>query len=132
MRIAFVICSLVSIRVSADVRTIDTPNAVLRLDARSGDLVGLDWKKPALGIIAEPRLGESFRLLLPKKGFEAAYFNSRDQTVSRIEPIADGVICHYDSLRRDGEALPVKVRYTIRAIAAQLELSIEVDNPTDR
>ena len=67
------------------VRTIETPNATLRLDADSGDLVGLDWKKPALRIIEEPRLGENFRLLLPKPGYEAAYFNSRDQKVSRIE-----------------------------------------------
>jgi len=113
-------------------RTIETPNATLRLDAESGDLVGLDWKKPALQIIAEPRLGENFRLLLPKPGYEAAYFSSREQKVSRIEPTADGVVCHYDSLRREGEELPVAVRYQIRAAGSQVQFSIEVDNPTDR
>ena len=114
------------------VRTIETPNATLRLDADSGDLVGLDWKKPALRIIDEPRLGENFRVLLPKPGYEAAYFNSRDQKVSRIEESADGVVCHYDSLRREGEELPVKVRYQIRAAESQIQFSIEVDNPTAR
>jgi len=114
------------------VRTVETPNAILRLDARSGDLVGLDWKMPALQIIAESRLGENFRLLLPRAGYEAAYFNSREQKVSRIETKADGVVCYYDSLRRDGEQVPVKVLYEIRAVGPQIQFSIQVDNPTDR
>jgi hypothetical protein len=38
------------------VRTIETPNATLQLNAESGDLVGLNWKNPALQIISEPRL----------------------------------------------------------------------------
>jgi len=114
------------------VRIIETPNATLRLDTESGDLIGLDWKKPALQIIAEPRLGENFRLLLPKPGYEAAYFNSREQKVSRVEATADGVVCRYDSLRREGEEVPVKVRYEIRTAGAQVQFSIEIENPTDR
>ncbi len=116
----------------AAIRTVETPNATLRLNAESGDLVGLDWKSPALQIIAEPRLGENFRLLLPRPGYEAAYFNSREQKVSRIETTTDGVVCSYDSLRREGEELPVKVRYEIRAVGSQIQFSIKVDNPTDR
>ena len=57
---------------------VQTPLAVLRLARHSGDLVGIAWKNPRLEIIAEPRLGENFRLLLPKPGYEAAYFNSRE------------------------------------------------------
>ena len=117
---------------NSDVRIIDTPNAILRLNAESCDLVGLDWKTPALPIIAEPRLGENFRLLLPKPGYEAAYFNSRAQKVSRIDALPDGVVCAYDSLQREGEEIPVKVRYEIRAVGAQVQFSIKVDNPTDR
>ncbi len=116
----------------AAVRTVETRNATLRLNAESCDLVGLDWKAPALQIVAEPRLGENFRLLLPRPGYEAAYFNSRDQKVSRIEATADGVVCSYDSLRRDDEQLPVKVQYEIRAAGSQIQFSITVDNPTDR
>src|ERR1039458_1858723 len=85
-------------------RAVETPNATLRLNAESCDLVGLDWKSPALEIIAEPRLGENFRLLLPRPGYEAAYFNSREQKVNRIETTADGVVCSYDSLRREGRS----------------------------
>ncbi len=119
-------------QVSPAVRTIETPNATLRLNAETCDLIGLDWKTPALPIIAEPRLGENFRLRLPKSDYEAAYFNSRDQKVSRMEVIQDGVVCSYDSLRREGEELPVKVRYEIHTVDAQLQFSIQVDNPTDR
>jgi hypothetical protein len=55
---------------------IDTPLCQLCLDAR-GNLVGATWKSPRLEIIQESRLGENFRLLLPKAGYEAAYFNRR-------------------------------------------------------
>ena len=114
------------------VRVIETPNAVLRLAQGSGDLVGLAWKAPRLEIIGEPRLGENFRLLLPKPGYEAAYFDSREQKVSRIETAEDGVTCHYDSLKNGQEELPVKVHYRIRAVERQLQFSIVVENPTER
>ena len=39
-------------------RTVETRNAVFRLNTKSCDLIGLDWKSPALKVIAEPRLGE--------------------------------------------------------------------------
>jgi hypothetical protein len=123
---------LAQAQTATDTRVVETANATLRLNAASCDLVGVDWKSPALPIISEPRLGENFRILLPKPGYEAAYFNSRDQNVSRIETTADGVVCTYDSLRRDDEQVPVKVRYKIRAVDAQVQFSIKVDNPTDR
>lgn len=102
---------------SAGIRLIETPTATLRISERTGDLVGLRWKDPELEVIQEPRLGENFRLLLPKPGYEAAYFNSRDQSVSHIEPVSDGVVCTYESLCREGsgendpETIPVRVRY---------------------
>ena len=114
------------------VRTIETPNATLRLNAQSGDLIGVHWKKPALQIITEPRLGENFGILLPKPGYEASYFNSHDQRVSRIESNSEGAVCHYDSLRNQGEEVPVKVRYEIRTAQRQLHFLIDIENPTDR
>jgi hypothetical protein len=120
------------------VRQIETPVATLRISEQTGDLVGLRWKDPDLEVIQEPRLGENFRLLLPKVGYEAAYFSSRDQNVSHIEPTSDGVLCTYESLRReasgenDPETLPVRVRYRIRVVDHQVLFYIEVDNPTDR
>ncbi len=117
---------------AAQIRTIETPIASLRLSAESGDLIGLRWKRPELEIIGEPRLGENFRILVPQKGYEADYFNSRDQRVSRIEPIPDGVLCTYDSLRNERETVPLKVRYRIEAVDGQIHFSITVDNPTDR
>src|SRR5215471_13408604 len=88
---------------TAQIRTIDTTAATLRLSEATGDLVGLHWKDPNLELIGEPRLGENFRLLVPDIGYEANYFNSRDQRVSRIETVPDGVICVYDSLQNDRE-----------------------------
>ncbi len=116
----------------AEVRSFETRLATLRLDAASGDLVGLKWKDPALEIIREPRLGENFRLLLPKAGYEASYFLSRDQKVSRIEQRGEEVVCTYDSLRNSQEQLPVRVVYRIRATARQIEFSIEVENRSGR
>jgi len=117
---------------TAQIRTIETPVATLRLSEKTGDLVGLRWKSPALEVIGEPRLGENFRILIPQTGYEANYFNSRDQRVSQIAAIPAGAQCTYDELRNDRETLPVKVRYRIEAAGAQLHFSITVDNPTDR
>ena len=114
------------------IQVAETKLCTLRLARTSGDLVGIFWKHPALEIIHEPRLGENFRLLLPHPGHEATYFNSHEQRVDRIEADADGVTCSYDSLRREDEELPVKVRYNIRAVEGRLEFSIEIDNPTKR
>ena len=116
----------------SQIRTIDTPIATLRLSNRTCDLIGLRWKDPSLEVIGEPRLGENFRILIPQAGYEANYFNSRDQKVSRIEDKPDGVLCSYDLLRNDRETLPVKVRYRIEAADGQIHFSIAVDNPTDR
>jgi hypothetical protein len=117
---------------SAQMRTVDTSLATLRISEKNGDLVGLDWKDPALPIIAEPRLGENFRILVPQTGYEANYFNSRDQMVSRIEATPDGVLCTYDSLHNQRETLPITVRYRMRVTGGQIQFSIEVDNPTPR
>lgn len=130
--IAAVASAALALSASAQVRTIETPIATLRLSEKNGDLIGLHWKHPELDVIGEPRLGENFRILLPQKNYEANYFDSRDQRVSRIETIPGGVLCTYDALRNDRETLPVKVRYRIETVDAQLHFSITVDNPTDR
>ena len=117
---------------AASIRTVETTNATLSLDAKSGDLVGLHWKHPAVDIIREPKLGENFRILLPQPGYEASYFDSRDQVLSRIEQSHDRVVLHYDSLRNAREQVPVEVTYEIVDTGAQLQFSIQVDNRTDR
>ena len=115
----------------AALKVVETRLATLRLDTQSGDLVGLTWKRPQLDVIQEPRLGENFRLLLPRPDYEANYFNSREQKVDRFEDTPDGVTCLYESLRNSRESINVKVRYHIRAVERHLEFSIEVENPTE-
>lgn len=114
------------------IRIIETPEATLRLSETSCDLVGLRWKNPQLEIIGEPRLGENFRILLPRPGYEADYFYSREQKVSRIDASPDGVVCTYDSLHNNRETVPVSVRYRIQVAGGQVLFSIQVDNPTER
>jgi hypothetical protein len=110
---------------------VETSICRLRLDRSNGNLVGLGWKDPSLEVIQEPRLGENFRLLFPRPGYEANYFVSSEQRVSRIEKTGEGVTCVYEPLRNARETLSVKVRYHIRAVDRNLEFAIEVDNPTD-
>src|ERR1051326_8833812 len=104
----------------------------LRLDSHSGDLIGLRWKRPSLELIHEPRLGENFRLLLPKPGREANYFESRTQRVTRVETGGNAVTLVYEGLRNEHEKVDVTVRYSIRVADAQLEFSIEIENRTNR
>ena len=110
---------------------VETPICRLCLERRNGNLVGVAWKSPSLEVIREPRLGENFRLLLPRPDYEANYFTSSEQDVSGIEKTADGVTCVYERLRNARETLDIKVRYQIRAEGGTLEFAIEVDNPTD-
>jgi hypothetical protein len=117
---------------TAQIRTIETNAATLHLSEATGDLVGLRWKDPGLEVIGEPRLGENFRLLVPRIGYEADYFHSRDQHVSRFETMPDGVVCVYDSLQNDHESIPITVRYQIQAVNQQILFSLEVKNPTAR
>ena len=112
-------------------RVIETSLCTLRLDARTGDLVGLAWKEPRVEVIQEAKLGENFRILLPQPGYEANYFTSHDQNVARIQESAGGVTCFYDTLRNKRGTVDVKVRYHIRPVEGRLEFSIEIDNPTD-
>ena len=100
-------------------------------DARSGDLISVKWKKPALEVIREPRLGENFQILLPRPDYQANYFYSKEQRVARFDPIADGVVCVYEGLRNERETIDVSVRYTLRVQGEQLTFAIEVDNRTD-
>src|SRR5690349_2281220 len=72
-------------------KQIEMTDVIVSLKADSGDLIGVEWKRPHLQIIGESRLGENFRLLLPKPDYEANYFNSRDQVLKRIEKSADCV-----------------------------------------
>lgn len=109
-----------------------TDCCTLRLDGVSGDLLGLTWHDPALEVIREPRLGESFRLLLPRPEREGVYFNSRDQAVTRIEPDATGVTCVYERLRNESEEVDVRVAYRIECRDGGLEFTVDVDNRTDR
>jgi hypothetical protein len=113
------------------VRVIETALCTIRLDARSGDLIGLAWKEPRVEVIQEARLGENFRILLPRPGFEANYFASKDQTVTRIQESPGVVTCFYESLRNKRGTVNVSVRYHIRFLEGRVEFSIEVDNPTD-
>jgi hypothetical protein len=129
---AAMLISVASITLFAQIRIVETPNATLRLDESTCDLVGVHWKSPALDVINEPKLGENFRLLLPKPGYEAAYFNSRDQKVSGIESADDGVTCYYSSLRNAQEVVPLEVWYKIRSLSGQIQFSIDVENPTGR
>src|SRR3569833_111600 len=117
---------------AAAVQSVETTNAILSLKAGSGDLIGLQWKQPRLDIIAEGKLGENFRILVPRPDHEANYFDSRDQVVRRIDRTPNGSALHYGPLRNEREELDVEVVYEVVDTGGQLEFSIQVDNHTDR
>ncbi|HEV2499940.1 MAG TPA: DUF6259 domain-containing protein [Terriglobia bacterium] len=112
-------------------KIIETEICTLQLNPVNGDLVGIRWKNPQIEVIQEPRLGENFRILLPRAHYEANYFCSRNQKVDRIEATSAGVTCVYNSLYNEREKIAVTVRYHIRQVEARLEFSIEIENQTD-
>src|SRR5688572_15231886 len=92
---------------------VETSHAILSLKAGSGDLIGLQWKRPRLQIIAEGKLGENFRILLPWPDYEANYFHSREQVLRKLERLPDGVKLHYGPLKNAREEIDVHVTYEI-------------------
>ena len=108
---------------------ISTKNYQIILDKSNGDLKSIIWKPESnMEIIKEPRLGENFRLLLPLPDYEANYFYSKDQKVTKIERIDNGVICHYNSITNERQTLSIKVLYNIVEINNQLQFTIDVNN----
>jgi hypothetical protein len=112
--------------------TISLAGYSLRLDPVTGDLKGIRWHDPGLDLIRDRRLAENFRILLPRPGMEASYFCSRDQVVARIERDDHGITCVYDTLRNEHETVDVTVRYRIEGRGRSLEVSMSVENRTDR
>jgi hypothetical protein len=92
----------------------------------------VQWKRPELDVISEPRLGENFRILLPQPDYEANYFNSRDQVVRRVDKSADRIVLFYGPLKNEREEVDVEVIYEIRDTGSQLNFSIQVNNATAR
>jgi hypothetical protein len=116
---------------ASDLQTFETEHYRLSVD-RACNVVGLDWKTPALRVIQEPRLGESFRVVLPEPGHEGNIFKGSDQKAVRIERDANGVTCYFDQLTNERETVPMTVQYHISPVAERVEFSIDVHNPTDR
>jgi hypothetical protein len=120
-----------AVTAAAKLQEFETPLCTLRLDPITGNLCGTTWKHPQLEVIQESALGENFRLRFPHPGYEANYFLSSHQKVSRIEARPDGVTCHYDSLRNAREEIKVKAAYHLRAVEGRLEFSLEIENATE-
>ena len=59
--------TLVIACLGAESQNVETNLATLRIAPETGDLVGLTWKNPKVDVIQESRLGESFRILLPRQ-----------------------------------------------------------------
>lgn len=115
---------------ASDLQTFETAHYKLTVDGAC-NVAGLDWKTPELHVIQEPRLGESFRILLPEPGYQANLFKGSEQKAVRIEKDSNGgVTCYFDRLTNARETLPVSVEYHIDPVAGHLEFSIDVHNPT--
>lgn len=116
--------------VASDLQTFETSHYKLTVD-HSCNVVGLDWKTPALQVIQEPRLGESFRVVLPEPGYQANIFKGSEQKAVQIKRDSKGVTCYFDQLTNARETRPVSVQYHIDPVADHIEFSIDIHNPTD-
>jgi hypothetical protein len=97
---------------ASELQTFETDHYKLTLD-RACNVVGLDWKTPALQVIQEPRLGESFRIVLPEPGYESNIFKGSEQRAVRIERDPNGVTCYFDQLTNERQTVPVAVQYPL-------------------
>lgn len=75
---------------ASDLQTFETDHYKLTLD-HACNVVGLDWKTPELRVIQEPRLGESFRIVLPEPGYEGNILKGRTKRQSGSKRIQVGL-----------------------------------------
>ena len=126
-------CVLCDISGGDTVHDMDIENDLYRLelDPSNGAVRRLLDKRAELELIAEPRLAESFRLLLPLPDLEANYILSTEQAAPEIEATNSGLAIRWDGpLTNARGSHDLAVRVEIEFLGETVQFRIMVDNKT--
>src|ERR1043166_3907502 len=108
-------------------------NKTLRVacDPQTGAVVSLVDKVGGFNLIAEPRLADNFRLLLPLADMRANHILGMEQKLSATEKTASGVKLHWAGpLRNECGSFDLDVTMWIELVDEEIQFRCEVQNRT--
>jgi hypothetical protein len=108
----------------------DNGRVYIALDERTGSLTRLAHALLGISLLDEPRLAESFRLLLPLPGLRGHYIDGRDQRPSSAQVTASGLELAWDVLTSDEGTFDLRVRQTIDVTGDTVTFGLEIANDT--
>jgi hypothetical protein len=110
---------------------LDNAHYRLAVHPGHGAITSLVDKAGGYDLVAERRLAESFRLLLPLPGLHANYLRGRDQKLTRARRIPDGLELHWAGpLVNDRGRFPLAVTLWIELVGEAVQFRCEVVNRT--
>ena len=112
--------------------TLENQNYRIEFDRDNGALIGLFDRKGKIELIADPRIGNNFALLLPVDDLEANYILGAEQRLGAFQTTSDGATLRWDAPLSNSKgdwALNVVMHVTLAD--EQIRLCVEVENNTD-
>jgi hypothetical protein len=104
---------------------------LVQLDDQTGAVTGLLDKAARIELIAEPRLAETFRLLLPLEDLEAHYLLGTEQAPPEIDRTISGVILRWEGpLTSACGSFSLAVTGFIDFVGPAVQFRIVVENQT--
>src|SRR5262245_35338518 len=79
----------------SDVLKLENEQYVLEIAGQSGVIARIYDKVGRLELIAQRKLAENFRLLLPLPDLEANYILGAEQRLSNVEQTSNGLLLHW-------------------------------------
>ncbi|MBI2193522.1 MAG: hypothetical protein HYU36_16215 [Planctomycetes bacterium] len=114
--------------------TFTIENAFYRLEFASGNgaLIRLRDNGGDIELIAEPRLADNFRLLLPLPGMEANYILGKEQKLTAAKELPQGIELHWAGpLRNERGSFDLDVTLLVEWTDASVRFQCAVCNGTD-
>ena len=103
----------------------------VEIDPTTGAVRRLFDRIPQIELIAEPRLAESFRLLLPLPDLESNYILSTEQSPPVIERTGKSLTMRWDGPLSNAQGnYDLAVTVEIEVVAETVQFRISVDNHT--
>lgn len=115
----------------SEVIEIENEYYVLQIGAQTGVIARIFDKPGQIELIAQPRLAENFRLLLPLPDLEANYILGAEQQLSKAEKMSDGLLIHWvGPLRNPQGGFDLDVTMRIAFVGQGIEFQLTVQNRT--
>lgn len=117
-----------------DAFVIQNTNLRLKFDEFNGSLIGLTAIKTGWEIFNRPKLGLSFRLMVPMPDKRNNPVYGEKQSLSKVEKSSDGgsITFTWDKITSEyGGSHDIRVVLTVSAIKAQMVFAISIENQSE-